>query len=91
MVRVLVAEDMRILRDTLVAVLDLEDDLDVIAAVATGAASFPQRWNTVPTWRCWTSTCQSSTGLPPPTSCTRRSPAAAFGLDRDGDGIGCES
>jgi two-component system response regulator DesR len=40
-VRVLVAEDMRILRDTLVAVLDLEDDLEVIAAVATGDRIVP--------------------------------------------------
>jgi two-component system response regulator DesR len=38
MVRVLVAEDMQILRDTLVAVLSLEDDFDVVAKVATGDA-----------------------------------------------------
>lgn len=36
MVRVLIAEDMRILRDTLVAVLNLEDDLEVVAEVASG-------------------------------------------------------
>lgn len=36
MLRVLVAEDMRILRDTLVAVLNLEDDLEVVAEVAAG-------------------------------------------------------
>lgn len=36
MIRVLVAEDMRILRDTLVAVLGLEDDLEVVAEVASG-------------------------------------------------------
>ena len=30
-IRILVAEDMRILRDTLVAVLNLEPDLEVIA------------------------------------------------------------
>ncbi|WP_067134186.1 response regulator transcription factor [Microtetraspora malaysiensis] len=36
MIRILVAEDMRILRDTLVAVLKLEDDLDVVAAMETG-------------------------------------------------------
>jgi DNA-binding NarL/FixJ family response regulator len=41
MIRVLVAEDMRILRDTLVSVLNLEDDIDVVAAVATGAAIVP--------------------------------------------------
>ena len=35
-IRVLVAEDMRILRDTLVAVLNLEDDIDVVAQVADG-------------------------------------------------------
>ena len=34
MIRVLVAEDMRILRDTLVSVLNLEDDIKVVAQVA---------------------------------------------------------
>jgi two-component system response regulator DesR len=38
MVRILVAEDMQILRDTLVAVLGLEDDLEVVAEVAAGDA-----------------------------------------------------
>lgn len=41
MVRVLVAEDMRLLRDTLVAVLDLEDDLEVVATVAAGDRIVP--------------------------------------------------
>ena len=41
MIRVLVAEDMRILRDTLVAVLNLEDDIDVVAQVADGDAIGP--------------------------------------------------
>jgi hypothetical protein len=36
MIRVLVAEDMRILRDTLVSVLNLEDDIKVVAQVAAG-------------------------------------------------------
>jgi two-component system response regulator DesR len=40
-VRVLVAEDMRILRDTLVAVLNLEDDIDVVAEVSDGDAIVP--------------------------------------------------
>jgi two-component system, NarL family, response regulator DesR len=40
-IRVLVAEDMRILRDTLVALLNLEDDIDVVAAVADGRAIVP--------------------------------------------------
>lgn len=38
MVRILVAEDMRILREALVALLDEETDLDVVAAVETGDA-----------------------------------------------------
>jgi len=38
MIRVLVAEDMRILRDTLVAVLSLEDDIEVIGDVTDGKA-----------------------------------------------------
>jgi two-component system, NarL family, response regulator DesR len=36
MIRVLVAEDMRILRDTLVCVLNLEEDIEVVAQVAAG-------------------------------------------------------
>jgi two-component system response regulator DesR len=40
-IRVLVAEDMQILRDTLVAVLNLEDDIDVVAEVADGDAIVP--------------------------------------------------
>jgi two-component system, NarL family, response regulator DesR len=40
-IRVLVAEDMRILRDTLVAVLNLEDDIDVVAEVASGDQIVP--------------------------------------------------
>lgn len=45
--RVLVAEDMRILSDTLAAVLGMEDDIDVVAQVADGdavvAAALAQR------------------------------------------------
>jgi len=41
-IRVLVAEDMRILRDTLVAVLNLEDDIDVVAEVASGGEIVPR-------------------------------------------------
>ena len=37
----LVAEDMRILRDTLVAVLNLEDGIDVVAEVTDGEAIVP--------------------------------------------------
>jgi two-component system, NarL family, response regulator DesR len=41
MIRVLVAEDMRILRDTLAAVLGLETDIEVVAQVADGDAILP--------------------------------------------------
>ncbi len=41
MIRVLVAEDMRILRDTLVSVLNLEDDIKMVAQVAAGADIVP--------------------------------------------------
>jgi two-component system, NarL family, response regulator DesR len=40
-IRVLVAEDMRILADTLVAVLNLEDDIEVAAEVSDGDAMVP--------------------------------------------------
>jgi two-component system response regulator DesR len=41
MIRVLVAEDMRILRDTLVSVLNLEEDIEVVAQVAVGDGIVP--------------------------------------------------
>lgn len=40
-VRVLVAEDMRILRETLVALLSLEEDIEVVTQVASGPAILP--------------------------------------------------
>jgi two-component system, NarL family, response regulator DesR len=40
-IRVLVAEDMRILRDTLVTMLNLEDGLEVVAEVASGDQIVP--------------------------------------------------
>ncbi|HTU07560.1 MAG TPA: response regulator transcription factor [Trebonia sp.] len=40
-IRVLLAEDMRILADTLAAVLSLEDDIDVVARVSDGTAVVP--------------------------------------------------
>ena len=41
MIRVLIAEDMRILRDTLVSVLNLEDDIKVVTQVAAGPDIVP--------------------------------------------------
>jgi two-component system, NarL family, response regulator DesR len=41
-IRVLVAEDMRILRDTLVALLRLEDDIEVVAEVTDGRDIVPE-------------------------------------------------
>src|SRR5215469_14582413 len=41
MIRVLVADDMRILRDLLVSMLNLEDDIKVVAQVANGAGVVP--------------------------------------------------
>lgn len=41
MIRVLIAEDVRILRETLAAVLELEDDLAVVAAVERGDQIVP--------------------------------------------------
>jgi two-component system response regulator DesR len=41
MIRVLLAEDSAILRDTLLAVLDLQDDIEMVAAIATGPEIVP--------------------------------------------------
>jgi two-component system, NarL family, response regulator DesR len=40
-IRVLVAEDMRILRETLVTLFSLEDDIEVVAQVAAGTGIVP--------------------------------------------------
>lgn len=48
MIRILVAEDMRILRDTLAAVLNLQDDIDVVAQVADGDAIVPAALTALP-------------------------------------------
>jgi two-component system, NarL family, response regulator DesR len=40
-IRILVAEDVRVVRDTLVALLSLEEDIDVVAALATGDGIVP--------------------------------------------------
>lgn len=47
-IRVLVAEDMRILRDTLTAVLNLEDDIEVVAQVPDGDAIVPTALTALP-------------------------------------------
>ncbi|MEU6743626.1 response regulator transcription factor [Streptosporangium sandarakinum] len=41
MIRILIAEDMRILRETLIALLELEDDLEVVAELASGDRIVP--------------------------------------------------
>lgn len=41
MVRILIAEDMRILRETLAALLGLEDDLEIVAELASGDQIVP--------------------------------------------------
>ena len=69
MIRVLVAEDMRILRDTLVSVLNLEDDIKVVARVAAGPDIVPAALAERPDWRCLTSTCRGLTGSPPRRDC----------------------
>src|SRR5258708_26080885 len=40
-IRVLVAEDVRVVRETLVALLSLEEDIDVVAALAAGDRIVP--------------------------------------------------
>jgi two-component system response regulator DesR len=47
-IRVLVAEDMRILRDTLVAVLNMEDGIDVVAEASEGESIAPLAVSTRP-------------------------------------------
>lgn len=41
-IRVLLAEDVDVLRETLVALLELESDIDVVASIATGDRIVPE-------------------------------------------------
>jgi len=67
-IRVLVAEDARVIRETLVALLGPEDGMEVAAAVASGDLVVPPLGRTGPTLRCWISACLAWTVSPPPRS-----------------------
>ena len=62
MIRVLVAEDMHIVRGALVALLNLESDIDVVAEVASGLEILPVARRRPRTSRSSTSTCRARTG-----------------------------
>ena len=76
MTRLLVAEDQGMMRGALVALLDLEHDLEVVAEVAAATRWSRPPSSTVPTWRCSTSRCPASTASTPPSRCGGRCPAA---------------
>lgn len=57
MIRILLAEDMHMIRGALAALLGLEADMEVVAEVDRGTRSSPPPWPTDPpspssTWRC---------------------------------------
>ncbi|WP_261327063.1 hypothetical protein [Modestobacter marinus] len=54
MIRVLLAEDQTLVRGALRALLDLEDDIEVVAEVGRGTSSSRPPASTGPTSRCWT-------------------------------------
>ena len=70
MIRALVAEDMRILRDTLVSVLNVEDDLEVVAQVAVGEGIVPAAVAERPAVAVLDIDMPGLTALPPRRSCT---------------------
>ena len=75
MIRVLIAEDMHMIRGALVALLSLEDGHG--GRRRAGARRRDRRHRAGgpgPTWRCSTSTCRAWTASPPPASSTQRLP-----------------
>jgi len=76
MIRVLIAEDMHLIRGALVALLSLEEDMEVVAELDRGDQIIPAALRTHPEIAFWTSTCPASTGSAPPSSCTSSCPPA---------------
>jgi hypothetical protein len=72
-IRVLIAEDMHMIRGALVALLSFEDDIEVVGELDRGDEVVPAALRMGPTWRSWTSTYPAWTASLRPSSC----PAAA--------------
>jgi two-component system response regulator DesR len=70
MIRILIAEDMHLIRGALVALLSLEDGMDVVAELDRGDEIVAAALRTRRTWPSWTSTCPGSTGSAPLGSCS---------------------
>ena len=78
MIRVLLAEDMRILRDTLVSVLNLEDDIKVVAQVAAGTDIVPAALAERPDLAVLDIDLPGLTGSPPRRNCMSGCPRAGW-------------
>ena len=61
MIRVLIAEDMHMIRGALVALLKLEPDIEVVASSIAATRSWRRRFARSPTSPSSTSICQVST------------------------------
>ena len=61
MIRVLIAEDMHMIRGALAALLSLEPDMEVVAELERGDEIVPTALETRPTWPWSTSTCPAWT------------------------------
>ncbi len=61
-IRVLLAEDQSMIRGALAALLDLEDDIDVVAQVARGDEVWRRRGIMQRAWHSWISRCRVLTG-----------------------------
>ncbi len=69
MIKVLLAEDQGMMRGALALLLDLEEDMEVVAQVAAGDRSSPPPWTPVPTSLCWTSNSPAAAAWTPRPSC----------------------
>jgi DNA-binding NarL/FixJ family response regulator len=76
-IRVLLADDQALVRGALAAMLGLEQDIEVVAAVGSGDEVVDTARHPPPTSHCSTCRCPVWTGWPRPRGSATRCPAAA--------------
>ena len=83
MIRILIAEDMHMIRGALVALLSLEDGMEVVAELDRGDEDVRPRYGRDQTLRCLISTFPGWMDSVPPSACTNKCLNARRWYSRD--------